>query len=144
MNWGHKITIAIVLFMSFILYMVVQASMKSVDLEAEDYYSQGISFQDLMEAKANAAEFESQLIVKQEGENLTITYPEALIGTSVEGTLNFFKPDNSNLDKELEMKVGEGAQIIPLKELSKGVYVLKFSWTASGKEFYMEKALNIQ
>lgn len=144
MNWGHKITIAIIAFMSFILFMVVKASMHSVDLEAADYYEQGISFQDLMEAKANAMNLEEEFKVTQNEEYLEIAYPQELIGSTLSGSLNFFKPDNSKLDKEVEISVGDGLQLIPLKELSKGVYVLKIDWRAQDKEYYIEKALNIQ
>ncbi len=144
MNWGHKITIAIIAFMSFILYMVVQASMRSVDLEAADYYQQGISYQDLMEATKNAVGFEEKFKVSQEVENLAIEYPQELIGGSLQGTLHFFKPDNSKLDKRVEINIGNGAQYIPLNELSKGVYVLKIHWTKSGKDYYIEKTLNLE
>lgn len=144
MNWGHKITIAIIAFMSFILYMVVQASMKSVDLEAADYYNQGISYQELMEAMKNAYGLEEKYIISQDANNLVVEYPHELVGKPLEGTLHFFKPDNSKLDKKTEMKVNEGKQLIPLNTLSKGVYVLKVNWTSNGKEYYVEKSLNIQ
>lgn len=144
MNWGHKITLAIVAFMSFILYMVVQASMKSVDLEAADYYHQEINYQSRMKAMSNASGLESKFNVIQEEENLVVIFPQELVGSNTTGTLHFFKPDDSKLDKKIEMKVGTGNQSVPLDKLSKGVYLLKIQWVEGDKDFYVEKALNLK
>lgn len=145
MNWGHKITIAIVAFMSFILYMVVQASMRSVDLEADNYYQQEIQYQDRVDAMTNAKGMEEQFIITQKSNELVVEYPAEVRLDEIKGQLHFFKPDNSSLDKVVKIDIdAKGTQSIPLSELSKGVYVLKANWTATGKDYYIEKALNIK
>lgn len=130
--------------MAFILYMVAQATMRNVDLEADNYYQQEIQYQDRVDALNNALGMESKFTLTQETENLVVAYPEELRGAALKGNLHFFKPDNSSLDRQVEMSVGQdGKQAVALNNLGKGVYVLKISWAEAGKDYYVEKSINI-
>ena len=44
MNWGKGITIAIVLFMGFIISFVVRAFNRDSDLISDNYYEEGLAY----------------------------------------------------------------------------------------------------
>ena len=53
MNWGKGVTIAFILFVGFIMFMVVGAFRENFDLVSDDYYLEEINYQDKINQKAN-------------------------------------------------------------------------------------------
>ncbi|MEY3438013.1 MAG: hypothetical protein RL265_598, partial [Bacteroidota bacterium] len=53
MNWGRGIILAMALFMGFILFLVVNIMLHTVDLESEDYYKKEINYEQEITAMKN-------------------------------------------------------------------------------------------
>ncbi len=140
-NWGTGITIGIVLFMAFILFMVFKATQTDSDLNAENYYEQEMAYQERIDAIANAAPFKNEVDVQQIEGGLEITYPAELVE---EGTVHLFRPDNAGLDVWQDMNPTLGKILIDQSKTVPGRYDVRLSWKQDGALFFIEKSVVIQ
>jgi hypothetical protein len=142
-NWGTGITIAIIAFMGFILFIVFQATSTDADLYADDYYQQEIDYQDKIDAKANTNELKNSIKVQQTEDIITIDFPNEFVGQSVTGTAFFYRPDNASLDKRFKIKTTDNQQIIMKKNITSGQYDLKINCKVNSKVYFMEQTIYI-
>jgi hypothetical protein len=144
MNWGHKLTIFIILFMGLILTMVVLSTQQKIELVHDNYYDQEIKYQDQIDRIRNLKALEYDVQARLDGDKLIIQFPKDLIGQRIEGELHFFKPSNASEDKLLPIETDlELIQKINRVEIGHGFYRLKIQWTSDGLEYYAEKTVNL-
>ncbi len=142
MNWGTRISIVFILFTLLILTMVFKASQHSVDLVVPNYYEQELKYDQHQEGMQNLIKNEKELFINHS--ETTYEFAFDIAHGNPEGKILFFKPDNSNLDKEFEISVNsEGKQTIDTQSLVRGTYVIKVQWETSGKKFYKEQRISI-
>lgn len=141
MNWGKGITIAMVLFIGYIMTMVVIMISTSSDLVEDNYYEQGVNFEDKIQAIKNSQSIKDKLIINVDEQFLSIEFPSDVIMDSViEGKIHLYRPDNGSLDKHFAFsKKGGNTQLIPIEKIEKGNYKLLLSWKTSEKDYYIEK-----
>ena len=142
MNWGHKITLAILLFVAFIGYMVVRAFQENIDLVSDDYYAREISFEDKMRQQANFNVLEDPPTVLNTGEEIIITFP----GTShVDGIIHFYHPSRELFDKYYELSIAEDRSfVVNRNDLVAGLYRVNMTWRSDDKEYFQQESLFIQ
>jgi len=143
LNWGHYIAITMVLFMSFILYMVFSLSSTKVDLHSEDYYQQELDFEQRIQAAANGNIFDNQISVSQNATDIVIMFNPQLAVQAQGGSVHFYKPNDSDADKVIELNFLSGGQIIDASTFAKGNYVVKFQWNFEKKNYYVEKSFTL-
>ena len=131
MNWGHKITLAILLFVAFIGYMVVRAFQENIDLVSDDYYAREISFEDKMRQQANFNVLED---------------PPTVPGTShVDGIIHFYHPSRELFDKYYELSIAEDRSfVVNRNDLVAGLYRVNMTWRSDDKEYFQQESLFIQ
>lgn len=136
-NWGTKILIAIILFMSFIFVLVYQTTKHEIFLVEKDYYPKGLKYQDRLDDIENARQFAGLTKVYPETENIIVSFPEIHPDS---GTIYFFRPSNTNLDEIYNLEPDDKYMMsFSKKSFQKGKYILKISWRENGKGYYMEK-----
>jgi hypothetical protein len=136
MNWGKGITIFMVAFMSFILYMVITLMTKgNSELESEDYYKKEIKYQNEINAQRNANRKKEKVKITDSQEYLTFTFPgnEKIEEISIE----FYRPNNSKNDISFNEQNTSNV-LIDKKKLIKGLYIVSISYRVKGA-FYMQK-----
>jgi hypothetical protein len=143
LNWGHYITIAMVLFMGFILYMVFSLSSTKVDLHSEDYYQQELDYEQRIQAASNGNDFDNQISVSQNASNIVIMFNPELAAKAQGGSVHFYKPNDSDADKMVELNFISGGQVIDASSFAKGNYVVKFQWNFENKNYYVEKQFTL-
>ena len=140
MNWGYRIVLAFVLFMTFIVSMVVYISSKGADLVAEDYYTQEVNYQDIIDAKSNSLVIKDQLKIIQDGEKIVLLFPEE-VNQNVEGTVHFYHPQKQDKDVVQALQLNEQKnQSISKSILTKGNYTIKLFWSDGIQNYYVEKS----
>ena len=145
MSWGTKIVIAFIGFIGFIGYMVVQTFQVNIDLEADDYYQQELSYQDQIDKKNNLAALGEPMALKQVGEAVQVQLPSSLAGVPVQGTVFFKRPQDKTFDRTYTLEPNaQGLVSIPTSDLLTGQYKVQLDWTASGKAYYFEQSLFVQ
>lgn len=139
MNWGYRIVVAFVLFMTFIVSMVVYVSSKGADLVAEDYYMQEVNYQDIIDAKKNSVALNQEVKVQQDAQKVVVFFPKA-VAKNIEGTIHFYHPQHTDKDVVKPITLNEGRnQSINKAGLTKGNYTIKLLWKEGDKSYYIEK-----
>ena len=144
MNWGKGLTIAMVLFIGYILSMVFMMLNSSSDKVEEDYYQQEIKYEQRKVATENGFKYSDQISVTNGKNQVEIIFPEGIDINNVEGTIHFYRPENASLDRKYAFNSQTGrAQLIPNSELAEGNYVVKLLWKENDTDFYVEKKVKI-
>jgi hypothetical protein len=140
MNWGYRIVLAFVLFMTFIVSMVIYVSSKGADLVAEDYYKQEVNYQDIIDARNNSIEIKQQIKIIQDVDKVVLVFPQET-NQNIEGTVQFYHPQNVDKDITQTLKLSnQKNQSISKSILTKGNYTIKLFWTTGNKNYYVEKS----
>ncbi len=130
MNWGKGIVIGMVLFMSFIIFLVVNLMMHKVDLESEDYYKREMIYEQEITAVKNSEALSEKVKLLQQENFVVVQVPDKADLNSIE--VRFLRPDDQKLDKTFKV-VGTKSYLIQKEELSKGKYNIEISYTADSK-----------
>ena len=140
-NWGSKIALLYSGFVIFILFMVYLSFSQDFDLVTEDYYAEEIKYQKTIDKKSNSEKYNQTVVTTISNKLLHITFPES--GNTIQGTLTFFRPSNSDLDFEQSFDTEEDLVKVPLSKFKSGKYLLKADWISGEQEFYKEITLII-
>ena len=144
LNWGIGITIFIIAFMGFILFMVVKAFNTNTDLQAEDYYQQELDFQQKIDAIRLGKPFVHAIEISQAKDFVSLAYSDTLANNLTEGKISFYRPNNAGFDKEFEIDVSNNQiQEIPKSALVRGGYILKLEWKMGEELHYLEQKIII-
>ncbi|MCD9853970.1 FixH family protein [Epilithonimonas sp. JDS] len=140
LNWGHGLMIALGCFILFILFLIFIFPMgkQNAEMISNNYYEEELKYQDVIDAKNNAAKLEKTPTYKITSEGLLITFPETI--KVDENTVNFvlFRTEDSNLDVKKEVTLQHNLFLIPAKVISKGSYTLKLKWTENKKPYQVD------
>lgn len=143
MNWGKGITIAIILFMGFILFMVVKATQTSTDLYAEDYYAQEVNYQETIDAKRNGKRLTGNMEFTFSDKNVMVEFPSELASENVSGTLHFYRVENASFDRTFPIKLNGSSMTINREQLVVGSYQVKANFSIDKKPYLLEMPIQI-
>lgn len=139
-SWGHGIILALGTFIAFILFMIFifPNGKQNSELVSEHYYEDELAYQDIIDAKNNAA----QLTVKPEylqlTEGIKLKFPSA-IPDQKKVNITLFRTDDSNLDVKKDLTLdAENAVLIPKKVIFPGSYTLKVKWKQNNKPYQID------
>ncbi len=143
-NWGTGIVIAFIAFISFILFFVVRMSTDdraNHDLVTEGYYKAELTYQDDMDAAANAEALEEKIQLHRIGEGILIQFPADMTYNNIKGLVSLYRPSNKQLDFEMPIQLSNSHLIIPDKRLVAGRWDIRVSFTYEGKSFLLKKSM---
>ncbi len=140
LNWGHGLAIALGCFMLFILFLIFIFPMgkQNAEMISNNYYEEELQYQDIIDAKNNAAKLEKTPAYKITREGLLITFPETIKVDDNKVNFVLFRTEDSNLDVKKEVILQHHLFLIPEKVISKGSYTLKLKWTADKKPYQVD------
>ncbi|MBW2962072.1 FixH family protein [Mesonia aestuariivivens] len=144
-NWGTGILIAIVCFISFIMFFIVRMSTDKKfdhDLVTEEYYKQELAFQDEINAKQNSANLVNNIHVNVDEQGIKIVFPAEK--KNIEGTVNFYRPSSKKLDVEIPITLENQQMFVAAKTLVEGKYILSVNWTSGGESYLYTEDLQIR
>ena len=139
MNWGKGITIALALFMSFIIVLVVSLMSNKIDLESEDYYAREVAYEEEIQAIKNA-QSSLPILLKQEEGKIVVQIPEGMKYTDVE--ILFKRPDDEKKDQLFKM---DNSRMLVLENdlFSKGVYAIEISYLKDKEPCLIKESIYI-
>jgi len=144
-NWGTGIVIGMVLFISFIMYFVITMLSSSEfdhDLVVEDYYKAELHYQQEIDAEENALALKEHIQLERNGSELKLKFPEHMNISEIEGSVNFYRTSNKELNFSIPFKkMEELGFIVPETQLIKGRWNIKISWLQNDKEFLFKKEI---
>ncbi len=140
LNWGHGLAIALGCFMLFILFLIFVFPMgkQNADMISNNYYEEELQYQDIIDAKNNAAKLEKTPTYKVTNEGMLISFPESI--KVDDNTVNFvlFRTADSNLDVKKEVTLQHNLFLIPKAVISPGSYTLKLKWKENKKPYQVD------
>ena len=142
MNWGKGLTIAIVAFMSFILYMVITLMTKgNADLVSEDYYKKEIEYEKEITALKNSENAKEKVTINNNGEFIVFQFPTTKEIDNIK--IQLLRPNNDKADLTFSEKDTKNV-MIEKKKLEKGIYKATISYTSEGNLFLQKEELIIK
>ena len=143
-NWGTGIFIAIVAFMSFILYFVITMSTdKSYhhDLVTEKYYQKELSYQDEIDAVKNASKLKEKVTVQKTENGIKIEFPKEFTPKDITGKVFLYRPSAKQLDFEIPISISNTYLLVPGKSLAAGRWNINISFTYKNKAYLVKERI---
>ena len=138
-NWGTGITIFIVFFLLVCAFVVYKSFQQKNDLVEEEYYPQGLDYQNQIKRFANVNSLSEKITLTQDSKDLQIKYPIDLKGKHVKGIVTFFRPSDENADVVDSITFDTAmVQHIAFDKMIQGKYIAKFFWKMDDKQYAHE------
>lgn len=130
-NWGTGLTLAIVVFVLATLSTVSYLISLEFYLVSENHYEEGVEYQETIDGIQNANDLSTPVLIlfDEPTESIKITFPTALRSDSLNGSIKFYRPNDSSLDKRFKLELNEdGQQSIPVSDFEEGRWKLTLQW----------------
>lgn len=145
MNWGHKITVVIAIFIIAMVSMVYLAFQQTNDMVDTNYYDKELKYQLKIDAAQNLNAASNEVLVTQYEKNVRVLLPKSLIQNFANGKLEFLKSDDKNKDLNLTFQPDSlGTFTIEGKKFSRGLYKVRLQWESDDKSYYREQDLMLE
>lgn len=145
LSWGTGIVISFVVFMSITLAVVIYLMNQDVDLVTPDYYKKELVYQDQIERMERTNKISDKQIINFNGELVSVTMPSSIRNSITSGEIYFYRPSDSKFDIRIPLLPDSaGVQIIPVRELNRGLWMVKVNWKTEVEDFYTEKRVLLQ
>jgi hypothetical protein len=142
-NWGTKLVLWMVAFMTLIIVFAVLMINEDVSLVETDYYPKGQTHQELIEKKHNANSLSGQITVKNNDGQLELQFPVGVVSESVSGELHLYHIADDKQDQFIPIKLNEnGVMAINVVGLS-GRFILKIDWKTASDKYYTELKISL-
>lgn len=144
-NWGTGIVVAIIAFMSFILYLVITMSTGAAykhDLVTEKYYQKEIGFQNEITAQENAFALEEKITIGRENDGIRIIFPSFFNPNEIKGKVFLYRPSNKQLDFEIPISISKTYLLVPDNSLLDGRWNMNIAFTYNEKEYLVKKEID--
>jgi hypothetical protein len=145
-NWGTGIVIAFALFMTFILYFVVEVQSNSKydnDLVVEEYYKHDAHFGEEMQRSQNAQNLEDKPKFTVSSDGIVISFPATFVPNKIKGIVSLYRPSNKKLDFETPISISESTLLIPNKSLIGGRWDIIMEWQYNGIAYLSKETIYI-
>jgi len=144
-NWGTKLFIAIVLFMSLIIGFVIFSMRQTYYLVEKDYYPKGLEYQQKIDKETNAKTSGLSIDVQNMGNVLVITFPVEFKTNIPQGKIILYRPSDGTLDIAYPIQLDSSLQMkIATSNLTKGKYIMKFDYSIGETGYFHEESLFIE
>ncbi|MBL7994953.1 FixH family protein [bacterium] len=142
-NWALGVTALYGSFALFIIGFFVVSTFNKVDLVEENYYDKEIAYQQHIDKVKRAEALVSPLGWKRQANQLVLQFPKNL--TKIRGSINLYRPSDSKNDRTILIHPDdENVQYVPLSDMEKGLWRVKFNWQSDSTGYYNEDILFIE
>jgi hypothetical protein len=142
-NWGWRIAGVYLSFVAFIIYMVYRSVNMKTELVTTDYYAEELNYQVHINKLNLTQKLSEQLAITVTEQSVKLSFPKEVASESISAEIYFYCPSNSKNDYRTTCNTSSGICEINTKEIKKGGYKVKVSWSASGADYYNENFINI-
>ena len=135
--WPYAIIAYFVLFITVMAAWIAFAVRNDDELVRADYYEHELKFQSEIDRASRGLAANVKLDYNSAAQSIVVTLPpEAAIGS-----LFFYRPSDSKLDREISLKLSQGEQTLDTRQLQPGLWKVRLTWTTDGVEFRHDQTL---
>ncbi|SDL03946.1 hypothetical protein SAMN04487898_11490 [Pedobacter sp. ok626] len=140
MNWGTKLVIGMLCFMSFIIVLaVLMINSKTDALVDTDYYQKGLDYDKDYSRKEQVKSDNAAPSI-----NITRDYIVLLFKNKAKGDIKLVRNADQKMDKKMSIQTDSANEVkIPLKGIEKGQWRLIISWMSTEKAYLNEQEVII-
>ena len=145
-NWGTSIVISFALFMTFILYFVVQVQSNSKydnDLVVEEYFKHDANFGDEMNHIQNADNLNQKPIISISENGISVVFSKEFLPNRIKGNVSLYRPSNKKLDFDTPISLSNPTLLIPKSSLVDGRWDINIDWQYEGKSYLTKETIYI-
>ncbi len=142
LNWGWSILLVYLTFMLVFLFYFWRSfkELESNELVTEDYYQKELEYGDVLAKKQNADTMRVAVQIIETNDGLKIVYPSYV--KDIKGKIILYKPDNSKLDKEIDIQLNENnTQTIGKSEYISGRWDIILDWQSEGVPYFYKQKI---
>lgn len=143
MNWGTKIIIVYVVFISGILFMVFKSSTQNNDLVTTDYYAKELKYQDKIDEMNRVEALSAPVEYVIRDNILFIQFPKDFAGKKLVGEAVLYCPSDKKKDINHHFSVMDESPQVMIPAWAKGHYELQVSWQDGNVTYYFEQKIII-
>ena len=138
MDWGKKLTIGMLCFMTMIVaFGILMIRSKDDALVDSDYYEKGISYNSTYRKKENVTQDQAAPEIKLTADSLILTFSKP-----AQGNIKFMRVANKSLDRSVSLQTDERLEVrYPITRKSAGLWRLVMEWRSSDKDYLYEKEI---
>lgn len=143
-NWGTGITLVMISFIGFILYMVITMSTDknySYDLVTEEYYAKEMVYQTEIDAEKNLNRLEEKITGQKTADGWLLSFPSELTNENIQGNLFLYRPSNQQLDFNLPLVLKGSQLLIPAQQLIDGRWNITIDFKYKAKDYLYKKSI---
>ncbi len=146
LNFGHKLMLAFLAFGLLMGTLIYKSLHTEFELVSKDYYKDELAYQDVIDARHNAATLSSAILLSYKDKQLKIQLPNEMINNLESGEIDFYCPSDSDKDTILPLSPdGAGTQMIEIgKSIAPGAYKLRIKWMSNNTPYYQETFMSLQ
>ncbi|MBK6612261.1 MAG: FixH family protein [Sphingobacteriales bacterium] len=140
MNWGYRIILVYILFISGVFTAIYVAFNQEIDLVSTDYYAQELKFQNVIDGKNNLASLPTPVKIVENETAFELQLPNEFTGKNIKGEAWFYYPTNAKLDKKFDLAALSNNTIsINRQQIAKGNGIIKLQFVADDVPYYYEQ-----
>jgi nitrogen fixation protein FixH len=143
-HWGHGIATAATLFIAFISAMVYRSMQEKVEFVTDHYYDRELKYQQHIDREKNALALAMNMSVDYQPDpaHIVIRYPDDMPAAELSGDIDFYRPDNSDLDFRVAVRPDTShEQVVPARAMKHGLWKVKVNWNRGTTPYYFEKRI---
>ncbi|GGH39366.1 cytochrome Cbb3 oxidase maturation protein CcoH [Mangrovimonas yunxiaonensis] len=144
-NWGTGIVLALIGFISFIMYFIITMSTNDKynhDLVVEDYYQKELEFEADINKEKNALALKENIVYNKTPEGVVITFPSNLDPKNITGKVFLYRPSNKQFDFEVPISLSNHNLLIPDNRLLDGRWNIKVDWQYNNTSYLYKKEMS--
>ena len=140
--WPYGLTVAILLYLGWLIFFVVFSGTQKKDFAEENYYQKGIKYQQVIDRIKRVRQLPGKVnIFYTAQKKIIIRLPIA----AEDGTIQLYRPSDASLDRNFALQLNEEhQQVLDAADLPKGKWLVKIDWQSAGKKYYFEQPLIIE
>lgn len=144
--WPLGITLFLVVMVVGTIIFVVFVTDLHFDLVEDDYYQQGLAYQQRIDRINNSNTLSEKVKIQVvSADTLLVDFPDDLNPATIKGQVAFFRPDNRILDDTLAIATDSlGRQAINLRNYKKGNWKIQLFWNTDSVDYYDEASVYIK
>lgn len=145
LNWGHKITIVLILFGALMFTLVYKSIKTDFQLVSKDYYKDELQYQQVIDGSNNANALTTELMLVQTDKGISVQFPQEMKGRVLQGEIWFYCSYDERKDLRLKIDAtNEAVQLIEPSHLAAATYSVKTTWKADGTPYYNEQSFTVK
>ena len=145
--WPYAIIATFILFGIGTASLVTLACSQKVDLVSANYYEQEILYQKQIDRmqRSDSPAVRPAITYDRAAGRIIISMSTIQNSGSISGHIQFYRPSAAGLDRAQPLALDSlGTQTLDARKLRSGLWKIRLSWTAGGREYFTEESLVIQ